>query len=225
MPENDLDTVIRAVLAGEAGPAELLPALGAATLFLAIDSGVDGSVTPWVADLGGTDHGVVFTSAERAEAVEGVPGYAELPGRELGARWPDGLPVALNPGTPEVGVVLDDVAMHEIGGTPEVMTEGTEITVSAPDPEPPAEFVEALRAGVRARDDVDAALLFDLATAGEPKRLVIGVLLAGGTDRATVVADFAAAVAEHAPGLAEIDFAALTDEVAETVGGVVPAIS
>jgi hypothetical protein len=221
---SDVEDVIRAVRAGSAGAGELYPALAAAILLFAIHGGAGNTVQPVVQSWDGADHGLVFTSPERAAVAGGLPGLAELSGRDLGARWPDGLRAAVNLGSDDVWIVLDSDAMHAIGAQPETVAAGTVVAIGAPAEAPPAELVEAVRDAVRTTAGVQAAYLYQEARPGGSSRLVAGVDLDPGLDPADVVPQLARAVAATYPAAAYLDFAALDGSLRGMVLGAVLAV-
>lgn len=223
MTTSPVDTVLAAARAGTAGAAELYPALAGARLLFALAAGEGEVGVPWVVQLEGVDHGVICTAPEHADLLTDVPVFAELTGRDLGARWPDGLRALVDPGTP-YALVLDADAMHAIGRTPERLPAGTPYAVGAPAVPPAPELVEAVRGALRNVGGVREAYLFQMAPEGGASRLVCGLVLADGDDPAQVVPPIADAVAHAHPAARSLDFLALSGGMLATVAGHVPVI-
>jgi hypothetical protein len=222
---SGVEEVIRAVRARQAGAAELYPALAAAPLLFAIEGGEGDVVRPVVQRWNDADHGLVFTSHDRATGVPGIPGLAELSGRELGGRWPDGLRAAVNVGSDDVGIVLDSDAMHAVGAVPDTVPAGTVVMVGAPADPPAPELVEALRAAVRGTAGVSAGYLFQQATPGGTSRMIAGLDLDDPAAAPEVVPDVARTVAAAHPPARNLDFTALHGELRRMVLGAVLAIT
>lgn len=221
---SDVESVIRAVRGGQAGAAELYPALAEATLLLAVEDGSGSAAAPVVRRWDGVDHGLVFTSPERAAAQRGLPGFAQLTGRDLGARWPRGLRAAVNLGSDDVWIVLDDDAMHAVGAQSHTMPAGQVVAVGAPAQPPAPELVDAIRIAVGQTPGTTAAYLFQQAEPGGTSRLVAGVDLDDGVAADEAVPTLARVVADRYPPAAYLDFVALRGQLRAMVLGAVPAI-
>ena len=218
-----VDDVLSAVQAGSAGARELHEALAGAPLLFALATGQGERALPWILRFDGVDHGVVCTARQYADLLTDVPVFAELSGRDLGARWPAGLRAVINPGTP-LALELDAAAMHALGRTQATARAGTAYAVGAPAEAPAPELVEAVRGALTHVGGAQAAYLFQFAQAGGMSRLVCGLVLAPGADPATVIPPIADAVAYRVPAAGSLDYLPLDGRLLAEVSGFVEPI-
>lgn len=227
---DHLEEVIRAARSGAAAAPELFRALSEATLLLAVKPAADGSSLPYVFSWNDQDHGAVFTSRRLTTGLPEAPGFMEIPGRELGRRWPDGLRAVINPGAAELMLVFDDAAMRrmqhaeaEPPAAHEVLSAGTTLAVGAPARAPAEDLIAAVRVAVRASPEVLEAYAFQLADGGR-SGLVVGVVLVPGADEQRTMAALCNMVASAYRPAAQLDFLPLSEHMRAVVAEHVPAL-
>lgn len=222
-----LDQLIIDVRAGRADPRDLAAALAEAPLLFALSSppGSTGSGSPWVMQWNGHDHGALFTSQARFDAVPNIAGYAVLTGAQLAAIWPGDLHAAINPGGGDASLVLDAGAVRSWASSPSrTMPAGVDFAVGAPAQEPDPQLISSLRNAVAASRSAAAAYVVAFAAEGQPPRLVIGVEVRSGASPRDAAMSLADSTAADYPPAGALDFVPLAGELLRAVTAVAPPI-
>lgn len=219
MDALELESWVRRAREGEASPEQLAEVFSEATLIFPLtehDAETGQSAPLVVEDPEGQAYVVVFTEPRRMAAFGEAMDFLETTGAELATTWPAGLFMIINPGTPELELAIDDVAVRRWGGVEtEVLEAGTEMMIGPPD-EVPGELVEIIHELVRESPGIAEVYLFTWVT-DEGPRLTGGVVLEPDGVASRDVPTFIQAVLDAYPEATGMPWLPLNDDLREAI--------
>lgn len=167
---------------------------------------------------GSHECGAVFSSDELVPTQ--LSGYrrALLTGEALAKQWPSGLVLALDSSDDGPGLLVpgDQVQRMASDRLDRVIPAGERLLIGAPAVDPPEDLRRAAAELVVAFDQVESTYLFQMAT-GDDSRLILGVVLAPGTDPQRVMPSAAGWIADRAPQPQPVDLLPLTGSMLKSV--------